>query len=238
VGLTRTTVRPTVVLTMLLVVVAAAAGCATTEDVGSWSVQSVSPDGLTLHLGVNVSCNAKLGSSRVREYDDHVFVSVGVRRTNGECSSVLVVHPLDVLLKHPLRNRWVDGACIGGCPTMPRRAPTVCGPSAVPFSFGYLPSGWSVVPTAPAGVPAAFQNSVGNATIELQHNPIDVTLHVRTDVSVIALGNAAQIGRVDGESAVAFDVAGSGPGCGPWLLLGRGLSDEELIKIAGQLVPR
>ena len=94
-------------------------GCSHGNDAGRWSVASVSADGRVVHIGVDVSCSAKVTGSHVHEHEDRVAIDVDTRGPAGTCQSSLVVREVQVQLRTPLGARWLDGACVNGCPNEP-----------------------------------------------------------------------------------------------------------------------
>ncbi len=216
----------------------AATGCSQSHQVGRWAVRSVSADGRVLHLGVDVSCNTKVVGSHVHEYRDRVSIEVDTRHSGSDCASVLTVHDLDLRLRAPLGVRWVDGACVGGCPAAPDRASLHCDLAALPFDFGFLPPGWLTAKNATTGTLAAYQSPAGDATIELSHNRSDGTVRKGTSEDVYVLGTTVPLDTVSGGYAVTRDLVGRGPACGHWLLVGRGVTQSTFTTIVQQLFPR
>lgn len=209
-----------------------ATGCSARDEVGAWSVTSISSDGRTLHLGVDVSCGAHIASSHVKEMPTRVTVEVSVHEPGGNCTAVGEVRQLDVSLRSPLGDRVLQGACTPSCPRFPRRASVSCHGAVPPFVFGYLPSGWQRATTLPGGVIAGYQSATGDATLELRKRAPDATFAVRTDVGAPTLGGDVTFGTTHEGEAAAFTA------CGPWLLTTCGVSQIELAAIAEQLIPR
>jgi len=221
-----------------MLVTLAATGCSHSQQTGRWAVRSISADGLVLHLGVDVSCNAQVAGSHVSEHQDRVSIEIDTRNAGGSCSAVLTVHDLGVRLRAPLGVRWVEGACNGGCPTEPDRAPLRCTIATPPFRFGFLPSGWSTARSGTLDTSAAYQSPAGDATIELSHNRSDNATRKRTSGEVFALGKMVPLDTFDGGYAVTLHLPGKGPACGQWLLIGRGVTQSTFTTIAQQLFPR
>jgi hypothetical protein len=217
----------------------ATAGCSQgQQQQGRWAVRSVSPDGRVLHLGVDVSCNTKIGKSHVHEYRDRVLIELDAHVPGGSCKSSLDVRGFDVPLQSPLGLRWVDGACVGSCPVMPDRAPLRCSLVGPPFGFGYLPSGWLTANNASAGAAAAYQSASGDATLELQRDHSDGTARPVAGQELNVLDNAIPLDTISGGYAVTVDLVGAGPACGRWLLAGRGVAQSTFATVVQQLFPR
>ena len=202
-------------------------------------MRSVSPDGRALHLGVDVSCNTKIGKFHVHEHPDRVLIELDAHGRGGNCKSSLDVRGFDVPLQSPLGVRWVDGACVGGCPVMPDRAPLRCALGGPPFDFGYLPSGWLTAKNPSAGTANAFQSPTGDATLELGRGGSIGAAALRTGgEEVNALGNAVPLDTISGGYAMTVDLAGAGTACGRWLLVGRGVTQSTFATTVQQLFPR
>jgi hypothetical protein len=216
----------------------AATGCSSGQEVGRWSVRAVSADGRVLHLGVDVSCDRKVGRSHVHEYGDRVFVELDTSAPGGSCKSALTVRAVDVRLSSPLGARWVDGACSDGCPTRPDRAPLRCSISGAPFGFGYLPSGWLTARNPKEGSVAAYQSATGDATVELGHNSSDGVARQGRGEDAYVLGNTVPVETVSGGYAVSLELAGTGPACGHWRLVGLGIPQDTFLTVVQQLFPR
>jgi hypothetical protein len=214
-------------------------GCSQGQQQGRWAVRSVSPNGRVLHLGVDVSCNTKIGKSHIHEYRDRVLIELDAHVLGGSCKSSLDIRGFDVPLQSPLGVRWVDGACVGGCPVMPDRAPLRCVLGAPPFDFGYLPSGWLTANNRSAGTAAAYQSASGDATLELGRGGSIGGAALRTGgEEVNALGNAVPLDTISGSYAVTVDLVGAGTACGRWLLVGRGVTQSTFTTIVQELFPR
>jgi hypothetical protein len=218
----------------------ATAGCSPGQhQPGRWAVRWVSPDGRILHLGVDVSCNTKIGKFHVDEHPDRVLIELDAHGHGGNCKSSLDVLGFDVPLKSPLGVRWVDGACAGGCPITPDRAPLRCTIGGPPFDFGYLPSGWLTAKNASAGTATAYQSPTGDATLELAPGGSIGGAALRTiGEEVNALGNAVLLDTISGGYAATVDLVGAGAACGRWLLVGRGVTHDTFTTIVQELFPR
>lgn len=202
-------------------------------------MRSVSPDGRVLHLGVDVSCNTKIGKFHVDEHPDRVLIELDAHGGGGSCKASLEVRGFDVPLQSPLGVRWVDGACVGGCPVTPDRAPLRCAIGGPPFDFGYLPSGWLTAKNASARTATAYQSPTGDATLELGRGGSIGAAALRTyGEEVNALGNAIPLDPISGGYAATVDLVGAGTACGRWLLMGRGIAKSTFTTIIQQLFPR
>lgn len=189
---------------MAAVIALAATGCSPREQVDAWSVTSISPDGRTLHLGVDVSCGAHITSTHVRESTSHVTIELAVDAPGGNCKASLDVRPHDVTLRTPLGDRVIEGACVPSCPAYPARVPVDCHGSVPPFAFGFLPSGWQRATTLPNGVVTGYQSPTGDATLELRKAVPDGTFAVRTDVGAPMFDGDVTFGSThEGEAAAS-----------------------------------
>lgn len=175
----------------------------------------------------------------MKEYDDRVFVELDMDApSGGSCSAVLTTQSLAVRLRSPLGVRWVDGACVNGCPWSPDRAPVRCVISGPPFGFGYLPSGWVTAHDPTAGSVAAYESATGNATLEVWHDSSGGAGVSRSGEEAYALGNTVPVETIAGGYAVTLDLVGTGPACGRWRLVARGLPQDTFSTIVQQLFPR
>jgi len=161
-----------------------------------------------------------------------VLIEVDTNAPGGSCKSSLTVHDVRVHPRAPLGARWVDGACVGGCPLTPDRAALRCRLDGLPFGVGYLPSGWR----AAKGAPGAYQSATGDATVEFLHG--DSSHPARPgDEEVFVLGNQVTLDTVSGGYAVAVDL-GAGPACGPWVFSSQGVPRDTFAAVVEQLFPR
>jgi hypothetical protein len=201
-------------------------------------VRSVSPDGRVLHLGVDVSCNTNIGKFHVDEHPDRVLIELDAHVGGGNCKASLDVRGFDVPLQSPLGVRWVDGACVGGCPVTPDRAPLRCALGGPPFDFGYLPSGWLTAKNASPGTATAYQSATGDATLELRRDRSDGIARPVAGQELNVLDSTVPLNTISGGYAVTVDLAAAGPTCGRWLVVGRGIAQGTFATIVQELFPR